>query len=263
MAFLLLSMVLVAATVFVVRPAVASGPRIGLAHFDGRGVLVVFVIVVAASLVVGLGFAVALLLAALVKELGHVLGHRLAGHADAQFRLLPLPGGPPISARAPSSDLAAFFILLMGPVFGLAPMIAAFALGAALAPTAPAFAEAARAYALAAGALNFVALLPLWPLPGGRLTRMVVEARFPRVGGLAAATLSAFTIGLAITWSSALLFLLGLVGGLALVVRPTGTRARPPLAASDLRIAFTAYFATLAAYFLGGWWVLKLLPLLG
>ena len=263
MAFLLLSFALVAATAHLVRPAVASGQPIALARFDGRGVVAVFVIIVAAAMLLGLGPALALMLAFLVKELGHVLGYRLAGHDDARLRLLPLPSGPPISDRAPAGDLAAFFILLMGPVFGLAPMIAAFALGAAFAETAPAFADAARAYALAAGALNFVALLPVWPLPGGRLTRMVIEARFPAVGGLAAAALCAFTLGLAVTWSSALLFLLGLVGGLALVVRPAGPVARARLSRAQTRIAFTAYFATLAAYFLAGWWVLKLLPLWG
>lgn len=261
MTFLLLSICLVAATLLLVRPVFAAGPRLALAQFDGRGVVILFICVVALALVAGLGFAIALMLAALVKELGHVFGHRLAGHDDARLRLLPLPSGPPISTRPPANDLSAAFILLMGPGLGLAPMVAAFALGAALTDTAPALAQAARTYALAAGALNFVALLPLWPMPGGRLTRMIIEARFPNVGGLGAAALAAFAIGLALTWGSALLFLLGLIAVLALVIRPTPSADRPRLTRAQGRISFTAYFATLGAYVLGGWWVLKLLPL--
>lgn len=261
MAFLLLSFGLVVATFLVVRPAVVQGPPLAVSPFDGKGVLVVFVLVVSAAMVVGLGLAAAFLAALIVKDLGHFLGHRLVGHPDTQLRLLPLPGGPMISTFAPRSDLAAFFVVLMGPGLGLAPMAAAFALAAAFAESAPALAGAARNFALASGALNFVALLPLWPLPGGRLARMVIDARFPHIGGLSAAALSAFTIGLSLAWSSGLLFVLGLLAALALVLRPPLLADRPRLTRHEARIAFTAYFATLGAFFLGGWWVLKLLPL--
>jgi hypothetical protein len=260
MTFLLLSMALVAFTLWVVQPAMGGGPGLRLAHVNGIGVLSVFAATLALALFFGLEFALSLLAVWLLKELGHVLGYRMAGHTDARLQLLPLPGGPTASATAPKSDLAAFFVLMMGPVLCLAPMVAAFALGQALAGPAPAIAHAARSFALAAGALNFVALLPLWPLPGGELTRLIVAARFPRVSGLSAAALAAFTIGLSLTWHSSLLFLLGLVAGLALTVRPPADTPRPRLTAAQTRIGFTAYFATLSAFFLGGWWVLRLLP---
>lgn len=259
MTFLLLSFALVAATGFVVRPAFASDPWLPVAGANGRAVVAIFPISLFATVVIGLDFALAAMLALAVKELGHVIGYRLAGHADARFRLIPLPGGPGISARAPASDLDQLFVLLMGPGFGLAPMVAAVALGDALATTAPALAETARAYALAAGAVNFVALLPLWPLPGGQLLRLIVEARFPRVGGVSAAVLSAFVIGLALALHLALLMLLGLIGALALIRQPQAP-ARPRLAGAQVRLGFAAYFATLAAYFLSGAWVLRLIP---
>lgn len=261
MTFLLLSLALLALTLLVVRPAMVAGPRLSLVHFNGTGVITAFGATVLAALFLGVEGALALMLAWLVKELGHVLGYRLAGHRDARLRLVPLPGGPAVSDRAPASDLAAFFIALMGPGLSLAPMVAAFALGDTLADTAPALARAARAYALAAGALNFVALLPVWPFDGGRLMQLIVRARLPRLRGHSAAALAAFLVGLSLPLHSALLFLAGLVGGLALLVRPDRAAPRPHLSRAQVRIGFAAYCATLAAFFLGGWWVLQLVPL--
>lgn len=261
MTFLLLSMVLVTATIIVVRPAVESGPPLTFGHFDGKGVVAVFAGFVSVALFLGIGFSFALVLAMLMKELGHVLGYRLAGHEDARFRLMPLPGGRPISGRAPANDLAAFFIALMGPGLSLAPMIAAFALGEVLAEPAPALALAFRTFAFATGALNFLALLPIWPLDGGRLMRLIVQARFPDMGPLAATAFSALLIGMSWTMHSMLLFLLGLVGALALAISRDRPEARAPLSRAQIRIGFTAYFATLSAFFLAGWWVLRLVPL--
>jgi hypothetical protein len=261
MAFLLLAIALIAATGYVVRPAFVSDPRLPVAGTDGRAIVAIFPAFFFATLVLGLNFALAAMLALVVKELGHVIGYRLAGHGDARFRLIPLPGGPAISARAPASDLAALFVLLMGPGFGLAPMVAAVALGDALADTAPVLAQTARGYALAAGAVNFVALLPLWPLAGGRLLRLIVEARFPRIGGLSAAALSAFVIGLSLTLHSLLLFLFGMLAALTLIRGSAESPARPRLDRTALRIGFAAYFATLAAYFMSGAWVIQLIQL--
>ena len=261
MTLLLFSMLLVVATLWVARPVLASGGlRLDVNAVDGRGVLGTFAAVSAAAMVLGLEFAVGLLLAALVKSAGHLIGHRLVGDLDAEFRLVPFPGGPEAAGATPRDDLGAFFILLMGPGLGLAPMVAAFALGHVLAETAPGTAEALRTYALAAGALNFVSLLPLWPLAGGRLVQLIVEARFPRVTGLVAAALAAMFVGMALTMQSLLLFLIGLIAALALIVRPPQTTPRPCLTRAETRIGFLAYFVTLAAYFSAGWWVLTLLP---
>jgi hypothetical protein len=262
MTFLLISLLLVAATLWVARPALAAGGlRPSFNQLDGRGVLGTFAAVSAAALVFGIEFAVGLLIAALVKSTGHLVGHRLVGDASADFRLVAFPGGPVAAGAAPRDDLAAFFILLTGPGFGLAPMVAAFALGNLVAESAPALAEAFRTYALAAGALNFVSLLPLWPLAGGRLVQLIVEARFPRVSGLAAAALAAMFVGMSLTMPSLLLFLIGLVAALALIVRPPQSTPRPCLTRAQTRIGFLAYFAMLSAYFTAGWWVLTLLPL--
>lgn len=264
MTFLLLSILLVAATVFVVRPAVAAAPGFAIAGTDGRAIVMIFPGFLLVTVALGLPFALALAIALAVKEIGHVLGYRLAGHDDARLRLVPVPGARPISARAPDTDLAALFVLLMGPGLGLAPMVLAFAAAEAFATTAPALADAARSYALAAGAVNFIALLPLWPLPGGRLLQIIVRARFPKHGGPTAAVFSAFVIGLSLTTHSVLLFAAGLLGALALLKRtPQATEQAsdgPCLTRRQIRIGFTAWFATSGAFMIGGWWVLRLIP---
>lgn len=260
MTYLFLSFVLVAMTATIIRPAFVSDPRLPVAGNDGRAVLAVFPFFLVATLVIGLDFALAAMFAFAVKEFGHVIGYRFAGHADATFRLIPVPGGPAASSSPPQSDLAALFILLMGPGLGLAPMVAAIAVAQSFASSAPDIAQAARLYALTAGAVNFIALLPLHPLPGGRLTQMIVEARLPRISGLAGAALVAFALGMSLTLHSMLLFLLALVGLLAVAQRRPRPD-RPRLTRAQVRIGFFAYFTTLAAYFLSGSWVLTLVPL--
>lgn len=255
------SVLLIAATIWMARPALVNGGlRPDLSGVDGRGVLGAFAAVSTFALLLGLDLAVGLLLAALVKAAGHLVGHRLVGDRAAEFRLVAFPQGPEAAGTAPRDDLAAFFVLMMGPALGLAPMVAAFAFGTALAESAPGLAEALRAYALAAGALNFVSLLPLWPLAGGRLVQLIIAARFPQVSGLAAAMLAAFFIGMSLTLHSLLLFLIGLIAALALIVRPPANTPRPSLSRKETRIGVLAYFATLSAYFTAGWWVVSLLP---
>lgn len=261
MIFLFVSVILVVATLWVARPGLAQGGlRLSL-DIDGRGVLGTFAGLAAATMVLGLEFAVGLLAAALVKSAGHLVGHRLIGDTEAGYRLVPFPGGPEAAGDAPRDDLAAFFLLLMGPGLGLAPMVLAFAFGNLLAETAPALAQMFKTYALAAGALNFVSLLPLWPLAGGRLVQIILEARFPRVSRLAAVALAAMFLGMSFTLQSLLLCLIGVIAALALGLRPPKRTQRPRLGRAQVRIAFLAYFSTLAAYFTAGWWVLTLWPL--
>ncbi len=261
MTYLLLSMILVAATLWVAGPVLASGGlRSPFTRVDARGVIATFAVVAAGTLVLGVEYALGLLAAALVKATGHLVGHRLVGDTGASFRLVTFPQGPEAAGARTQDDPAAFFILLMGPGLGLAPMVAAFALVNLFAESAPGLAEALRAYALAAGALNFVALLPLWPLAGGRLVQLLLEARFPQVSGLAGAALAAMVLGMSLTMQSVMLFLIGLVAALTLILRPPQNTPRPRLTRTQTRLGFLAYFSMLSAYFMAGWWVLTLLP---
>lgn len=258
MAFLLLSIALGAVTFALVRPALASDAGLTFASTDGRAVVVVFPLFLLITISLGLSFGIAMMMALILRELGQMLGYRLAGHGDALFRPIPLPGGEPMSRREPDHDLAEFFTLMTGAGLGLAPMLLAFAISDAFATGAPALAATARSYALAAGAVNVIALLPLWPLPGGQLLRLLVRARFPKLTGLATAAFAAFVLGLALSLHSPLMVAFGLLGALALAIQPTAPAPRPPLRPGEMWLGLAAYGVTLIAYAMAGWWVFTL-----
>jgi len=261
MLFLILASMLLMASLSMVRPALADGPPLVLQGFNGAGVVLGFSCFVAIAVIMGPLFSFALLLAFMLHEFGHVMAHRMLGDEGARFRLIPFWNGARISQYTPETDLHAFFIALMGPGLSLAPMVVSFALAETLPGLSPIAAEFFWQFALALGALNFVNLLPLWPLDGGRCIRLMVQSHFPQMGPLAAAAMAAALFGFAYSVSSVLLALLALVGAFSLITKRDESPARDTLSRRELGIAFTAYFASLSAFFLGGWWVIKLIPL--
>lgn len=254
MTFLLLSMVLVAATVSVVRPAMAGAAPIQFATLTGTHLTILAAVITALGLGFGWVTSLGLFTAYVFHELGHVLGHRLAGYGAVRFRLMPMARG----GQAPDydSDLAAFFVTLMGPALGIAPMVLAFALSDLFAggPLQSLFGQ----FALALGAYNFLSLLPVWPLAGGKLVQILLRPGLPHVSALPAASFYAGLIGLSWALEMPLLFLASLVGALAYVMQPRLPADRPGLSRSrsQLMQALSAYLFTLATFFLGGWWVI-------
>ena len=255
MTFFLLSMVLVGATVTVVRPAMYAGRRpIPLIGVSGSHVIILGTILAAIALTFDVVTSASLLIALTIHELGIVLGHRLAGHADVRFRLIPMPRSGPVSRDPHLTDLEHFFVMLMGPGLGLAPMVLAFALSDLIAghPLQHLFGT----LALTLGAFNFIALLPIWPLSGGTLVQLMMRPGFPRVSALPAASLFAGMIGMSWATDTPGLFLISVIGALAYAIRPPIPKERPPMPGRALMTAIPAYLTTLSAFFLGGWWVL-------
>ena len=121
MTFLILAGTLMLATVLMVRPALSEGPPLVLQGFNGAGVVLGFTCFIAIAVVMDPLFSFALLLAFLLHEFGHVIAHRLIGHHDARFRLIPFWNGARISDHTPTTDAEAFFIALMGPGVSLGP----------------------------------------------------------------------------------------------------------------------------------------------
>lgn len=258
MTFLLLSMVLIGATYWVVRPTMETETRPHIAITGTQSVQLLFLAVFLAATTMSLGAltALAFLAALALHEAGLVVGHRLAGHESLRFRVMPGPRSGPVSAEAHPDDLAHFFATLMGPALGLAPMVLAFALadlfdGTALAP-------AFGALALSIGAFNFIALLPLWPLPGGTLVQILLRTGFPKVSAIPVAALFLALASLAWSTNTPALFLAALIGALAYAIRPPLPKDRAPLAPQAVRLGLAAYLALLSAFFMGGWWVILL-----
>ncbi|MEO5621410.1 MAG: metalloprotease, partial [Cypionkella sp.] len=111
---ILLSSGLAALTWAILRGGWTSPQGLYLAGFDRNGLLLGVLAVTAACYFWGVLYGLALILAVVIHEFGHVAAFRVCGHADARFRLIPLMGGVAISNTIPSSSDKAFFITLMG-----------------------------------------------------------------------------------------------------------------------------------------------------
>ena len=233
------------------------GPRgFQVAGFDinsaGLGVLAVG----AAMWFFGVLYGVALMVAVVIHEFGHVAAFRICGHADARFRLIPLFGGVAISNQQPASVDKAFFITLMGPAIGLAPMALCFALSdlVVLRDTDFAYQVANYLYiqAMVFGSLNFFNLLPLWPLDGGKITQRLVYTFFPGATRITSIAMSVVAVALCVMTRQYLLLLFVLMGWQGLMQSERLLEAQRPMPMRTALLALAAYLATAAAFFAGG-----------
>lgn len=133
--------------------------------------------VAAAIWVAGIEGGIAIILVVMVHEYGHVAAFRVAGHADAQFRLIPFLGGIASSSRLPASRGHDVYITAMGPGICLALMCAAF-VGSELAGDTP-FGDFLSLLGYVTAVLNAFNLLPIWPLDGGRMVHAVIATVSP------------------------------------------------------------------------------------
>ncbi|HBZ45058.1 MAG TPA: hypothetical protein DEO85_13595 [Maritimibacter sp.] len=260
MTFFLLSMVLVVATVSVARPALVGQSPVPVTGVTAPHMLAIMAVLIVVALLFGPVSALALLTAHLLHELGLVIAHRLAGHRDVRFRMLPTPLSGPVSGETHDTDLSALFVRLFGTGFSLAPMVAAFALAdltlaSKFAPLSPLFGS----LALFIGAYNFVALLPVWPLTGGHIVRLLMRPQVPKVSPLPALAFCMSLTALAWSLGSLLLFIVALCMALAYLLQPPMVLDRPALSLRHMVLGIGAYLATLSAFFLGGWWVILLI----
>jgi Zn-dependent protease len=253
----ILSLCLLSVTGLILRGGWTSPRGLKVASLDRTGILLGVLAVAAAWYFWGLIFGIALVVAVVIHEFGHVAAFRVCGHADARFRLIPLLGGVAISNTVPASIDRAIFISLMGPAICLAPMALAFALAQLLYVNATTefwfvVANFLHILALVLGSLNFFNLLPLWPLDGGRITQRLVHHFAPGFTHHASIAMAVLAAALCLaTRSYFLLFFVmmswqGLVQSEALL----GLQRRMPNRTAW--IALGAYLATTAAFYLGG-----------
>ncbi len=256
MALLLLSIGLAMAAFIVVRPVVEGSPAPLPAAFDSRGLLGAFTVVFPIAVVWGVETVLALTVALGLRELGTGLGRSLAYGGAPWVRLVPtLPTRLWHPYEAP---LAAAFTLFSGAVVSLPPMAAALTLAPMLAESAPKAAHTLLTFVHVCGALNLLLLLPVWPLPGGKLARALIEAHSPGTGRTAAAISAAFTVGLALTLQSALMLLVGTAGALLAGLRPApDTRVTRPVA-GHVVLVVTLWTVLVLAHALTGAWAFSL-----
>jgi Zn-dependent protease len=115
-----------------------------------------------------------------IHEFGHVAAYRVCGHDDATFRLIPLMGGVASSSKAPAGPLHSFYISVMGPAICIAPTVLALNLVYGNYPLPDMLREFLWSFGIFSGAINFFNLLPIGPLDGGKMSRVLFGIFWPK-----------------------------------------------------------------------------------
>lgn len=193
-------------------------------------------------------FAVAIMYAIGVHEMGHVWAMRKTGMPTPGFYFVPLFGGAAIGDRA-TSEWQDVYITAMGPSWGLL----------SAAPPAIIYLFTGEVFWIALvsfiALINLFNLLPIYPLDGGRLANSLVVSVAP--GGQILYLLLAGGLVVAITIYMQIYLVAFLFGIGALEVYFENRRVKegqlerkPPLNRDGLIIA-SVWYAGLAAIFLG------------
>ena len=259
MIVLLAALALTAGTWMILRGGfVVPGARgFQLAGFDPNGAGLGALAIIVAVYFYGWVFGLALVLAVIMHEYGHVVAYRVCGHSDARFRLIPILGGVAISNRLPASQSVAFFIAIMGPAICLAPMALAFALSDLLMGQAVGLASFLFAFGMVLASFNFFNLLPFWPLDGGRIVQILCQTYIPWATRQVSIAMTLIGAALALLTGSYILlfFILMSWGGLMQAEQILGIQT--PMTKRHGLIALAAYATTAAAFFKGGSFLLQ------
>jgi Zn-dependent protease len=236
---------------------VTVGGRPALPRLDIGSVRIWILVSLAVILVFKIKYGSALLLALMLHELGHVAAHRILGHQEIRFRLVPLLKEVPISNKPIRSQAEAFFVTIMGAGFSLVPMVAALVAANVLKDMAPAAASVLFAIGSTVAALNFVNLLPLLPLDGGRCLRQIFNTLCPVTGGAILLTISAAAASLSFAKESLGLLVIVCVGGVVFFRPLEDENQRPPMLSKTAFLALAIYLFTFAAHAVAGWWLIR------
>ena len=242
-------------TIVALRGNVLAGSRLTLVGFDGISVIIGFVAFVLGAVVFGPLFGMSLVISVLLHELGHVLAYQFLGYENVRFRFVPLFSGVPISDTPIRTEGHGFFIALMGPGICVAPMALAYALSIVLQDVHPEAATIFRTFAVTCGTINFINLLPFWPLDGGKCARIFAANFWPALAPALAVFMAAMFATAAIRTQPLTLLIMAMVGAQSIF-----HKAKPhpiPMGADNALIAMAAYSFTMAAHFSGGYWLLS------
>ena len=192
-------------------------------------------------------FAVAIMWAIGVHELGHVWAMRYTGMRTPGFYFVPLFGGAAIGDRA-RTEWQDVFITAMGPTWGLLSAIPPALLF--LFTGEPLWASICGFI----GLVNLFNLLPIYPLDGGRLTHSLLVSVAPGAQLLYLVAAGMLVLALAVymqIYLVAILFVIGVVeiNAERRAVQQGRAALKPPLNAAGLRVSGLWYIA-LALIFL-------------
>jgi Zn-dependent protease len=249
---LMVCLALCSGTLVILQGGLTSPNGTTIAGTDPQAMGLGLLAIIAAGYFWGPLFGLALILSVMLHEFGHVAAYRIAGHADARFRLIPLMGGVAISDQHPASQEKAFFIALMGPGICLAPMVTAYALADQFWFSSPLLSQFLWTFAVVTAALNFFNLLPFWPLDGGRCVQLISQSFWPGSTGPIMAAMAAALIVAALWLQSLLLFFFALIGAQGLLNAQSILQSQRRMGARRGFLALAAYLLTTLAHMMGG-----------
>lgn len=242
---------LIAVTLYALRGGLVGRNRLAIVGLDATGLGMGLLAILVAGYLWGPLYGFGIILAVMIHEFGHVAAFRVCGHSDARFRLIPLLGGVAISDSQPVSQMKDFFITLLGPGISVAPMAAAFTMAALVQDSAPVVAEFLWVFATVSAVLNFLNLLPFWPLDGGRMVRILAFRFGPGVAHRVTVLMSAGLAVAAVMQQSMILFVFALVGAQSIMQADGLSRVQRPMSWGQWGWSLAAYLFTGAAHFYG------------
>lgn len=128
-------------------------------------------------------FMAALMLVLLIHELGHFAAMKLFGYGDLSIFFLPLLGAAAQGRKDTAPPWQQLVILLAGPVPGIVLGLLLVLLatsGGVLASLSPGLMQFGIYVVALALVINFLNLLPIMPLDGGRVAELLFFSRYPR-----------------------------------------------------------------------------------
>jgi Zn-dependent protease len=161
---------------------------------------------------IGIPFSVLpmLLLVLLIHELGHFYAMRFFGYKDTSIFFIPLFGAAAKGEKEHVTAFQEFIVSLAGPLPG---MLISIAIGIGIFMNPSLFNNALfKEYAIMSFALNYLNLLPVFPLDGGKIVQTLLFNRYPK------AQFYFFLVSLLIIIISALLLKSIILGVFALLL---------------------------------------------
>lgn len=177
---LILALGLCALTYLILKGGWTAPNRAFKISFSKESIVLAILSIAAAVWLIGPVTGVALVCIIAIHEFGHVAAYRVCGHDDATFRLIPLMGGVASSNKAPDGPIHSFFISVMGPAICIAPTILALVPVYAHWDLPEIVIEFLWSFGIYSGAINFFNLLPIGPLDGGKISRILFEIFWPK-----------------------------------------------------------------------------------
>lgn len=186
-----------------------------------------------------------------IHEFGHVAAYRVCGHDDATFRLIPLMGGVASSSKAPDGPLHSFYISVMGPAICIAPTVLALNLVYGGYDLPDMLREFLWSFGIFSGAINFFNLLPIGPLDGGKMSRILFGIFWPKAAKPFGIAMMGLALLVGITMQSFFIIVLTLMSFPTVMNAPDYVIVRKPSKRQGL-LLLVIYLTCLITFFWAG-----------